>query len=500
LRRHPAPTTIGAVPRSPDRLTALDSAFLHLEDSGPAHMHVASVMTFEGPVPEYDEILRLLESRLHLVPRYRQRLTPVPFGQGRPVWTDDPHFNLRYHLRHTGVPAPGGPEELKTLAGRVFSQRLDRSRPLWEIWLVDGLADGGFALIGKTHHALVDGISGVDITTVLLDTTPDPGPVPPPDTEWAPRPAPSKAQLLADALLERATVPGEAVRGLRALTRGPRRALGRVVRDAAAAGETLWATLNPAPPSPLNVRIGPHRRYTWVDGDLAQFKAIKEELGGTVNDVVLTAVSLALGRWLRRHAFPTDGLELRALVPVSVRADVERGALGNRVSAMYAPLPVGIEDPERAHRRVHEAMVGLKESGQAVGAHVLTQLGDFAPPTILSQAARLQNHQRWFNVVVTNVPGPQFPLYVCGRRMLRLYPVVPLARNQALGIAIMSYDGNLGFGLLGDFDALADLDDLAQDLETSIADLARAAGLRPRDARGLRRGGDRSRRTTPVRT
>jgi diacylglycerol O-acyltransferase / wax synthase len=479
------------VPRNPDRLTALDSAFLHIEENAGAHMHVASVMTFEGPAPEYDELLEVLESRLHLVPRYRQRLADVPLGQGRPVWVDDPHFNLRYHLRHSGVPSPGGDDELKTLAGRIFSLRLDRHRPLWEIWLVDGLDNGRFALLGKTHHALVDGVSGVDITTVLFDASPEPAPVSAPDRRWTPGPPPSRTQLLADALLERATVPAEGARAVRALTRGPRRALAQLAGGAGALGETLWATLRPAPPSPLNVPIGPHRRYTWIDANLEEFKAIKNELGGTINDVVLTVVTLALGRWLRRHAFPTDGLELRALVPVSVRADVERGALGNRVSAMYAPLPVGVEDPEAAYRRVHEAMAGLKESGQAVGAQVITQLGDFAPPTILSQAARLQNRQRWFNVVVTNVPGPQFGLYVLGRRMLGLYPVVPLAPQQALGIAIMSYDGNLGFGLLGDYDALADLDDLAEDLRAGIADLADTAGvahptvhrLRPRSRR-----------------
>jgi WS/DGAT/MGAT family acyltransferase len=411
------------------------------------------------------------------------------------VWVDDPHFNLRYHLRHTGVPAPGGERELKTLAGRVFSQRLDRHRPLWEIWLVDNLADGGFALIGKTHHALVDGISGVDITTVLFDASADPAPVAPPERRWTPGPPPSPVQLLADALVERATVPTEGVRAVRALTRGPRRTAGRLLGGVGALGEALRATLRPAPPSPLNVQIGPHRRYTWVDADLTRFKAIKNELGGTINDVVLTAVTLALGRWLRRHAFPTDGLVLRALVPVSVRADVERGALGNRVSAMFAPLPVGVEDPETAYRRVHEAMAGLKESGQAVGAHVITQLGDFAPPTILSQAARLQMRQRWFNVVVTNVPGPQFGLYVLGRKMLGLYPVVPLAPQQALGIAIMSYDGNLGFGLLGDYDALGDLDDMADDLRAGIADLSEAAGVARPTVRALR---PRRRTTTPA--
>ncbi|HEV2815019.1 MAG TPA: wax ester/triacylglycerol synthase family O-acyltransferase, partial [Solirubrobacteraceae bacterium] len=402
--------------RNPNRLTALDSAFLHIEDSG-AHMHVASVMIFEGDPPPYDDLLDALESRLHLVPRYRQRLAEVPFDQGRPVWVDDPHFNLRYHLRHTGLPAPGRDEELKRLAGRLFSQQLDRGKPLWEIWLVDGLDGDRFAIIGKTHHALVDGVSGVDITTVLFDTSPDPAPIPPPERTWTPKPPPSRSQLLAEALVERATDPAEGYRALRSLVRAPRRVANELGTGLSGVGAALSAMLRPAPESPLNVPIGPHRRYTWVDGDLGEFKAIKDELGGTINDVILTAVSLAVGRWLRRHAFPTDGVELRAMVPVSVRADVERGALGNRVAAMYAPLPVGVEDPEDAYRRVHEAMAGLKESGQAGGAQGITQLGDFAPPTILSQAARLQARQRWFNLVVTNVPGPQFPLYVLGHRL-----------------------------------------------------------------------------------
>ncbi|HEV3002557.1 MAG TPA: wax ester/triacylglycerol synthase family O-acyltransferase [Solirubrobacteraceae bacterium] len=484
------------MPRNPNRLSALDSAFLHIERSG-AHMHVASVMTFAGSPPAYDELLTALESRLHLVPRYRQRLARVPLDQGRPVWVDDPHFNLRFHVRHAGLPAPGDDAQLRRLAGRLFSQQLDRNRPLWEIWLVEGLSGDRFAIVGKTHHALVDGVSGVDITTVLFDTSPDPAPIPPPERPWAPSPPPSRTELLADALVERATDPVEAYRAARSLVRAPRRVAREAARGASGVGAALSAVVRPAPASPLNVPIGPHRRYTWVDGDLAELKAVKDELGGTVNDVVLTAVSLALGRWLRRHGFETEGVELRALVPVSVRADVERGALGNRVAAMYAPLPVGIGDPEAAHRRVHEAMAGLKESGQAVGAQVITQLGEFAPPTILSQAARLQARQRWFNLVVTNVPGPQFPLYVLGRRLERLYPVVPLAPRQALGVAIMSYDGRLGFGLLGDYDALTDLDDLASDLRTAIGRLARAAGVRgpARPPRGPRRGAAR----TPVR-
>jgi diacylglycerol O-acyltransferase len=467
------------------RLTALDTSFLHLEDGG-AHMHVAAVMTFDGPAPGYDELVEAIEARLHRVPRYRQRLAFVPLGQGRPRWVDDPHFNARYHIRHSALPAPGSEEELKRLAARVFGQRLDRSKPLWEIWLVEGLDDDRFALLSKTHHALVDGVSGVDIVSVLFDAAPDPAPPAPPSTPWLPRPVPTSTELLAEALLERTTVPGEAVRGLRALTRAPLQVAGKLAGGVAGLGSMARAGLTPAPRSPLNVPIGPHRRYTWVDADLARFKAIKSTLGGTVNDVVLTSVALALGRWMRDRGEATEGVELRAMVPVSVRADAERGALGNRVATMWAPLPVDVRDPVACFAEVHEAMKGLKESGQAVGAETLTQLADFAPPTIMSQAARLQARQRFFNLVVTNVPGPQVELFLLGRRMRGLYPVVPLALNQALGIAIMSYDGRLGFGLLGDFDALPDLEAIAAHLEGAIDDLAAETGADVRLGRTTR--------------
>jgi WS/DGAT/MGAT family acyltransferase len=456
-----------------DRLSALDASFLHLETGG-AHMHVAAVMIFDGDPPRYAELIDALHLRLHLVPRYRQRLAPVPLAQGRPVWVDDPHFNIHYHVRHAALPAPGTDQELKRLAGRVFAQALDRSKPLWEVLLVEGLEGGRFALISKTHHALVDGVSGVDLTSVLFDVTPDPVPGAEPEP-WVPRPAPTRAQLLADALMERATVPAEAVRGIRALTRRPRQVLGAVRDGLAGVGAMAWAGINPAPASPLNVPIGPHRRYTWVDADLAEFKRIKVALGGTVNDVVLAAVALALGRWLREEGHSTDGLVLKAMVPVSVRADAERGALGNRVAAMWAPLPVGEKDPRACFSTVSATMSGLKSSGQAVGAQTLTQVAEFAPPTIMSQAARLQARQRLFNLVVTNVPGPQLPLYILGRRLTGLYPVVPLAKNQALGIAIISYDGALGFGLNADFDALPGLEDLAGELRVAIAELSAAA-------------------------
>jgi diacylglycerol O-acyltransferase / wax synthase len=459
-----------------DRLTALDSSFLHLEDAS-AHMHVASVMLFEGPPPPYNELLEAIERRLSLVPRYRQRLAIVPLGQGRPKWVDDPHLNLRYHVRYTALPSPGSERQLKDLAGRVFAQQLDRDKPLWELWLAEGLEGDRFAMLAKTHHALVDGISGIDIVSVLFDTSPQPSVPPDPGDRWLPRPLPSRAQLLGEALVERATIPAEVARSVRAVLRGPRRVL-EGVRDAAVGvGAMAWAGLNPAPSTPYNDHIGPHRRFTWVRADLGDLKAIKNELGGTVNDVVLATVAGAVGAHLRRRGRDTDGLELKAMVPVSVRSDVERGALGNRVAAMMAPLPVWCQEPVARLDVVRQELRGLKSGGQAVGARVLTELTAFAPPTIMDQAARLTARQRLFNLVVTNVPGPQFPLYLLGRRMLETFPMVPLAKNQALGVAILSYDGSINFGLVGDFDLLWDLDDLAADVHDSLGELAAAAGI-----------------------
>ena len=460
-----------------DRLTALDTSFLHLEDES-AHMHVASVSLFAGETPDYEEFIAGIESRLHLVPRYRQKLAFVPFGQGRPRWVDDPHLNLSYHVRKTALPAPGTEEQLRALAGRVLAQRLDRDKPLWEIWLVEGVEGGRFALIAKTHHALVDGISGVDIATVLFDASPEGRQVGQPAERWLPAPPPSRSQLLTEALLERSTVPAEITRSLRAVFRAPRQIAGAARDSLVGVGAMAWAGMNPAPPSPYNCPIGPHRRFTWVRTNLDDVKAIKNSLGGTVNDVVLATVSGALGRHLHRRGETLSGRELKAMVPVSVRADADRGALGNQVAAMMAPLPVWCDDAARRLEIVSEAMSGLKDSGQAVGAQVLTQLGGFAPPTIMAQASRLMARQRMFNVVVTNVPGPQFPLYLMGHEMSDLFPMVPLARNQGLGVAIMSYNGQMNFGLVGDYDVLHDLDDLAEDFRESLSGLADAAGVR----------------------
>jgi diacylglycerol O-acyltransferase / wax synthase len=455
-----------------DRLTGLDASFLHMERAG-AHMHVASTSIFEGAPPSHEDFRDHIESRLHLVPRFRQKLRFVPFGQGRPVWVDDPFLNLNYHVRQTALPPPGSEEQLRNLAARIFSQQLDRTKPLWELWLVEGLEGDRFAIVGKSHHALVDGVSGVDITTVLFDVEAEPENPPARPPKWAPRPEPNDIDLLREALYERATSPREIVRGIRAVLRGPR----QVLRGLGATGRFLEVATK-APPTPFNVEIGPHRRLAFVRADLGDLKRVKDAHGGTVNDVVLSVVTGALGNYLRARGQDTEGLEMRAMVPVSVRADEERGALGNRISAMMAPLPVWCEDPVERLHLISATMGDLKGSGQAVGAEILTRLTDFAPTTIASQAARLQPAQRFFNLVVTNVPGPQFPLYVLGRRMESIFPLVPLARRQALCVGIMSYDGQIDFGLVGDLDAMADLDSFGLDLEGAMSEVVATAPAR----------------------
>ncbi len=469
---------------NPDRLTGLDASFLHLEDHGGAHMHVGSCILFEGEAPAYDDFVEHLVRRLDLVPRYRQKLAFPPLAQARPVWIDDPHFNPRYHIRHTALPEPATLDQLRALSGRVLSQRLDRSKPLWETWLVERVGDGRFALINKTHHCLVDGVSGVDLSTVLFDLEPEP-PKLPPRARWVPRPEPSAAELTAQVVAERASAPLDIGRAVLGTVTRPADAVAQAGTLLAGLGSIAMAGLN-APSSPYNGEIGPHRRFAWVEEDLARLKEIKGSLGGTVNDVVLTAVTSALRTNLLARGADISDMTLSAMVPMSVRAEAERGALGNRVTTMYAPLPVFEADLKRRYGIVREAMAGLKESGQAVGAEVITKLSGFAPPTILSQAARLQSRQRMFNLTVTNVPGPQFPLYLLGRRLERIFPQVPLTANTMLGIAIMSYNGTINFGLLADYDSVPDLDDIAAALHDGIDELAALAadgGKAPRKPR-----------------
>ena len=466
-----------------DRLTAVDAAFLAQE--GPiSHMHIGAVMVFEGPPPAFEEFADQVRGRLHLVPRYRQKLAVPPIETGRPLWVDDPSFNLEYHLRHTALPAPGSEEQLRALAGRIHSQQLDRTKPLWEVWLVQGLEENRFALISKTHHALVDGIAGMDLATVLFDAEPVPTALPFEGEPWVPQPEPSAMSL--------------AARGVRGLVRLPFSVAGRAldaaghptsalhtVREAVeGVAELAWAGLNPAPATPLNVPIGPHRRLVTIRSELTDFKRIKNAFGGTVNDVVLTVVAGGLRRWLISRGARVEGLELRALVPVSIRAAGERGHMGNRLAAMRGPLPVYVDDPVARLQVVRQAMDGLKESKQAIGAEVLSGVQNLAPPTVLAQASRINFSTRLFNLLVTNVPGPQFPLYALGRELLDLFPVAFLPRDHALAVAVISYNGGMDFGLLGDYDAMPDLEALGGMIEDARDELLAEAAARAAPTNG----------------
>jgi diacylglycerol O-acyltransferase / wax synthase len=461
--------------RHMDRLSSIDASFLTQETSA-SHMHVGGILIFEGPPPNYDDLLEHIRSRLHLVPRFRQKLAFPPIQMGRPFWIDDPDFNLEYHVRHSALPSPGSEDQLRRMASRVFSQQLDRTKPLWELWLVQGLKRKRFALVTKTHHAVVDGVSGVDIATVLFDVTPVPDPAET-DHPWIPDPEPSATELVARGIEGIATTPLRLAGRLGTAVQHPRPAVKQATEAAEAVGEVAWALANPAPDVPLNVEIGSHRRFQWVRSELAEFKAIKNALGGTVNDVVLAVVSGALRRWLLSRGIRTEGLELRALVPVSIRSEDEQGQLGNRIAAVRGPLPVYIADPVRRLERVREAMDGIKGSKQALGAEVIARFNDFAPPTLLAQASRLNFSTRLFNLIVTNVPGPQIPLYVLGRELQDLFPVAFLPEHHALAIAIVSYNGGIDFGLLGDYDAMSDMDSIAEGIEASIAELSEAAKL-----------------------
>jgi WS/DGAT/MGAT family acyltransferase len=473
-----------------DRLSAIDASFLAQEKQS-SHMHVGALVTFDGPAPSPEEMKAHLEGRLRRVPRYRQKLAFPPLEAGRPFWVDDRNFNLDYHVRHTALPKPGSLDQLRELAGRIFSQRLDRSKPLWEIWIAHGLEGGRFALISKTHHALVDGVSGVDLATVLFDLTP----VPPEAEEgdaWTPAPEPSDAELVAEGVMGLIRTPfGLAGRAVGALQR-PGETIERVREAAEGIGEVVWAGMNPAPDVPLNVPIGPHRRVRWVQSRLSDFKEVKNGLGGTVNDAVLAVVAGALRGWLHDRGVRTQGVELRALVPVSIRGEDDKDSLGNRIAAMRGPLPVYVEDPVERLQVVREGMGQLKESKQALGAEVIAGLTDFAPPTLLAQASRLNFSTRLFNLIVTNVPGPQFPLYLLGREMEEIVPVAFLPENHAMAIAIMSYNGKVDFGLLADYDAMPDIDAFATHLEESLAELlaaARSAGQESARSNGRKKDG-----------
>jgi WS/DGAT/MGAT family acyltransferase len=455
-----------------DRLSALDVSFLYMEEPT-TPMHVGGLAVFQPPDEgfDYDRLVSLIEDRIGLVPRYRQKIRWVPGHLANPVWVDDSDFDVTFHVRRSALPRPGSDAQLHELVARLMSRRLDRSRPLWEVYLVEGLAGGRIAVITKTHHAMVDGASAVDIGQVILDVTPTPRDVP--DPLWMPAPAPGMLTLVADAvadLIRRPTAVADTVRlGVLDVRNTAMRLAGAVGGLAAAA----QIAARPAPSSPMNVTIGEQRRFGVARTDLDDYKRVRKAHGGTVNDVVLATVTGALRSWLMsRGEAVTSASTLRAMVPVSVRGDQDR-APGNRVSSYLVDLPVGEPDPVVQLSQVSYAMKGHKESGQSVGADVLVALGGFAPPTLHSLGARATSSftRRLFNLVVTNVPGPQFPLYAAGAQLLEMFPVVPLAKGQGLCIGLTSYNGSVFYGLNADRDALPDVEVIGSLLEEALAEL-----------------------------
>ncbi len=464
-----------------DRLTAQDRSFLDLE--GPSiHMHVAGAFLFErgslatpqGGV-DIDAICDYVEARLHRIPRYRQRLAWIPI-EAHPVWVDDDRFNIHYHVRHAALPAPGDDRQLKRLCARILSQQLDRRRPLWEMWVVEGLEHDRFALVCKTHHCMVDGISGVDLLAVLLGVTPEkefePGPA------WYPNPAPSGFDLARDAVWRRIETPFVLGRAALSALQKPEQALDQFRDALSGVGQALSSALSPAADTPLNRPIGPHRRFDWLGFDIAEVKRVKDRLGGTVNDVVLATVAGAVSRFLEQRGIPLRRqreLDFRAFCPVSVRSAAERGALGNRVSSIVARLPIAERDPTRRLGAVRTITADLKRSKQALGAEVLSSVSEWTAPTLAALAARLAFANRVSNLVVTNVPGPQIPLYLLGARMLESYPMVPLFESQGLGIALFSYAGGLYWGFNADWDQFPDLHDFVVAIDASFRELCEAA-------------------------
>ena len=461
-------------------LSPQDAAFLAAE-SPSTPMHIGAAFVAEaGPLATPDggvDIARVrafIASRLHRIPRYRQRVAYTPLRR-RPIWIDDEHFQIEYHVRHTALPRPGDAAQLKRLIGRVGEQPLDRSRPLWELWVAEGLEGGKrFALISKVHHCMVDGIAGTELLTVLMSARPDEEPEPAPP--FVPRPAPRAAELARDEIFGGLSAPFEAARSLQAAFAPERR--GELASALRGVGELALQTLLPASRTPLNRPIGPHRRFETLALDLGAAKAVKDKLGGTLNDVVLAVVTGAVRRFLQRRLVDVTALDFRISAPVSVRSAAERGGvLGNRVSAWIVRAPVGEPEPLRRFDAIRAATRRLKESNQALGADLLSAVTEWTGTTLLSLGTAFQNLGRPQNLIVTNVPGPQLRLYLVGAPLVEAYPIAPLFQNQAVIVALFSYDGRLFFGLNADAGGMPDLADLRGDLARAFDELASAAAV-----------------------
>jgi WS/DGAT/MGAT family acyltransferase len=465
--------------RHMDRLTSFDTSFLANEKSN-GHMAIGALLMCEGTPPSEEDFLTHIRSRVHHLPRLRQRLLYPPLGLGTPFWVDYPEFDIHQHLRRVTLPAPGSEAQFQDLVGELLAPPLPRSKPLWELILVEGFAEERFGIVYKTHHAMADGISAVDIGMLLFDVEPKSEPARE-EAPWTPAKTPSRIALLGRAGAGIAATLRGLGRWLRRALREPGRARRRASDGLAGLWEVTWNLARPAPKVPFNTEIGPRRAMAWSTFDLPEFKHVKNALGGTVNDVTLAVVAGAMRRWLLEREVAVDGMELKALVPVSIRTENEHGELGNKLTAMRGPLPVGIADPVERLRAVSAAMDALKVSKQPLGAEAIWGLNDwfrdFAPPVLLAPTAAINFSTRLFNLLVTNFPGPQMPFYVLGRELTEVYPIGFLAKRHGLAIAILSYNGQVGFGLLADPDTVPDAQRIVDHLAASVEELTAAAQI-----------------------
>jgi diacylglycerol O-acyltransferase / wax synthase len=455
-----------------ERLSALDAEFLDLED-GAVHMHIAGACVFAGTPPSLADVEALIASKLHLIPRYRQRVRSVPFELGRPVWVDDPHFDIGYHIRHAALPAPGDDAAFCALMGRLMSHPLDRDRPLWEVWLVEGLEGGRWALVCKVHHCLVDGIAGVGILSIVLDLEPDAplGDGPP----WKPRPEPPAPCKVLDAWT---ALVGDLAGATRDLAGSFLHPAGSLRAALSTGGGALRFLRRLVPTRRLSIEgpIGPHRAWAHSTAGLAEVKTIGRAFGGTVNDVVLATVAGGYRALLVAHGDDPDSAVLRSLVPVSTRHEDARGVPDNRVSAVLCELPVDLADPVERLEQVRARMSALKEAHMIEAGEAVTSLVDLAPPMLLGVVSRVAIHsmhrlgQQSLNTVTTNVPGPNVPLYCLGREMLEYRPFVPISHGLRVGTAILSYNGRLFFGVTGD-ETVPDVGVLAEEAAAGVEEL-----------------------------
>jgi WS/DGAT/MGAT family acyltransferase len=456
-------------------MSALDAAFFYLERTGQL-LHVGGVYTVEG-VLDFDRLRTDLTSRLHLIPRYTERVVPVPFNLGHPTWEPDPHFDIRHHVvRHT-LRAPGDDAQLVTLVSRLFAQPLHRGRPLWEIHQIDGYRGDRSALFTKVHHCMIDGVSGVQLLGVIFDPSPRPQPVPPPERTTEAPPLPSAASQLVRAVREGVEAGVDRVRALAELARRPAVALAELGKAGEAIGALARIVLAGTPETPFNGHVSTLRRVVWVSFSLNETKAIKNRLGGTVNDVVLATITSALRRFLERRGLRPDRTELRAMLPVNVRRADEHLHLGNRVSMLVAPLPVGIFDPLERLRQIRTATAQLKEQGQAAQMTRVLDLLELLPAPLQKPLGWLQVQAAPVNTICTNVPGPPVSLYVQGLRLETLVPMVPLAQGVGLAFAILSYADTLTIGITADPALVPDVERLTEFLETGFEELRELAGV-----------------------